>query len=136
MPASLSITSLAALTVLASEPVPGQEHHQDNPQPHRSLGEVVFPISCRPGAQREFLRALALQHSFWYEEAAKGFTAAAHADTACAMAYWGLAMSYFHPLWWHREAGLGLEEGHAAAARAAALGAPTRRERDYIAAVG
>jgi hypothetical protein len=51
------------------------------------------------------------------------------------MAYWGLAMSYFHPLWWQREGGLGLKEGEAAAKQAAALGAPTRRERDYIAAV-
>jgi hypothetical protein len=100
------------------------------------LGRVAFPTSCRPAAQREFLRGLALQHSFWYEEAAKAFHAAAAADSTCGMAYWGLAMSYFHPLWWQREAGLGLAEGQAAAVRAAALGAPTRRERDYITAVG
>jgi hypothetical protein len=97
---------------------------------------VAFPTSCRPAAQRKFLRGLALQHSFWYEEAAKAFRTAATADSTCAMAYWGLAMSYFHPLWWQRESGLGLEEGQAAATRAAELGAPTRRERDYIAAVG
>jgi hypothetical protein len=97
---------------------------------------VTFSTSCRPRAQQEFLRGVALQHSFWYEEAAKAFRAAANWDSTCAMAYWGLAMSYFHPLWWQREGERGLTEGQAAAERAAALGAPTRRERDYIGAVG
>jgi hypothetical protein len=125
-----------AAALLIAPGLSAQVPHHHPPEGSARLGSVAFSTSCRPAAQREFLRGLALQHSFWYEEAAKGFRAAAAADSSCAMAYWGLAMSYFHPLWWQREAGLGLEEGQAAAARAAAIGAPTRRERDYIAAVG
>ena len=31
-----------------------------------TLGEVSFPISCNAAAQRQFNRAVATLHSFWY----------------------------------------------------------------------
>ena len=42
---------------------------------------------------------MALLHSFWYEEAGRAFREVAAADSACALAYWGRAMSVLHPLW-------------------------------------
>jgi tetratricopeptide (TPR) repeat protein len=38
------------------------------------IGQVNFPISCAPAAQKPFDRAVALLRSFWYLEAVKGFT--------------------------------------------------------------
>ena len=57
------------------------------------VGEVGFPVSCSAEAQQQFTRAVALLHSFWYEEAVKAFTGVAETDPSCAMAYWGVAMS-------------------------------------------
>jgi len=103
------------------------------------LGHVVFPISCNPDAQQRFSRALALLHSFWWEQGQAAFQAVADADSTCAMAYWGMALN----AWGNPfaggpggNAGKGdpLRRGAAAAERAAALGAGTARERGFLAA--
>ena len=47
----------------------------------------------------EFLRGVALLHSFFYEEARRVFTEAAAKESDCAMAQWGVAMTYYHPIW-------------------------------------
>jgi tetratricopeptide (TPR) repeat protein len=63
------------------------------------LGTVSFPVSCQPEVQAEFNRAVALLHSFTYSAAAGAFQKVAAQDPACAMAHWGVAMTYFHQLW-------------------------------------
>jgi len=67
--------------------------------PDSRLGSVDFPNSGSPEAQEAFIRGLAALHSFWYEEAAEAFQHAQQIDREFAMAYWGEAMSYNHPLW-------------------------------------
>src|SRR6476661_10655873 len=57
------------------------------------LGEVSLPISCSPGAQQQFNRAVAMQHSFFFPETVKAFTVIAEKEPSCAMAYWGIAIS-------------------------------------------
>src|SRR4029078_5256094 len=57
------------------------------------LGEGRLPISCSPGAQQQFNRAVAMQHSFFFPETVKAFTAIAEKEPSCAMAYWGIAIS-------------------------------------------
>src|SRR3954447_12938807 len=57
------------------------------------LGEVSLTISCSPGAQQQFNRAVAMQHSFFFPETVKAFTVIAEKEASCAMAYWGLAIS-------------------------------------------
>ena len=57
------------------------------------LGEVNLPISCSPTAQQQFNRAVAMQHSFFFPETVKAFTAIAAREPSCAMAYWGIAIS-------------------------------------------
>ena len=57
------------------------------------LGEVNLPISCSPAAQQKFNRAVAMQHSFFFPETVKAFTAIAETEPSCAMAYWGIAIS-------------------------------------------
>jgi hypothetical protein len=50
------------------------------------------------------------------------------------MAQWGIAMSYYHPIW-APPTRQDLERGAAAAAQASRVSATTRREQDYIAAI-
>ena len=63
------------------------------------VGTITFPTSCDPAQQREFDRGVALLHSFFYEEARRVFSSIAEKDPDCAMAQWGIAMTYYHPLW-------------------------------------
>jgi hypothetical protein len=98
------------------------------------VGTVSFPVSCNAAAQERFVRAVAILHSFWYEEAEKAFAAVAAADPACAMAWWGVAMSHWHPLW-DSPTAAALAAGAAAVAKAEAAQAKTERERGYIAAI-
>jgi tetratricopeptide (TPR) repeat protein len=57
------------------------------------LGEVNFAISCSPASQQQFNRAVAMQHSFFFPETVKAFTAIAEKEPTCAIAYWGIAIS-------------------------------------------
>jgi hypothetical protein len=97
------------------------------------LGRVHFPVSCAPAVQGDFERAVALLHSFWYEEAVKAFTAITVSDPGCAMGYWGIAMSVYHPLWQPPSPAM-LQKGAAALEKTRGLTA-TPREKDYIAAI-
>ncbi len=63
------------------------------------LGAVNFPVSCNEAAASDVLRGVALLHNMTYFGAETYFANAIDADSQCAMAYWGLAMSYVHPLW-------------------------------------
>ena len=65
----------------------------------RAAGTVDFKVSCAPEARSEFIRGVALLHSFFYEEARRIFTAVAAKDPNCAMAQWGIAMTWWHPIW-------------------------------------
>ena len=73
----------------------------DNPAPGnlRSAGAVTFPVSCNPSVRAEFERGVALLHSFFYEESRRIFTSIAQRDPACAMAQWGIAQTWWHPIW-------------------------------------
>src|SRR5205807_1209895 len=73
-----------------SEPEPGNL---------RAAGKIEFPISSAAAVRPEFERGVALLHSFFYEEARRIFTAVAEKDPNCAMAQWGIAMTWWHPIW-------------------------------------
>ena len=110
----------------------GQAHDQHVHAPQ--LGHLAFESSCRPQAHGLLERGLGWLHSFEYREAERTFNQAAAADPACGIAYWGAAMSYYHPLW-DAPTRSDLEKGAAALAKAKQTGAGTARERDYIAAL-
>src|SRR5580658_6303747 len=74
-----------------------QEVHS-HPAPEK-LGTVTFATSCAPSVTHEFERAVALLHSFAYTASEEAFREVSAADPSCAMAHWGVAMSYFHQLW-------------------------------------
>ena len=85
------------------------------------LGTVDFPTSGSASAQPHFIRGVLFLHSFEYDLAADEFRAAQRLDPGFAMAYWGEAMTYTHPVWDEQDA--------AAARKALARLAPTREAR-------
>ena len=119
--------------------VSAQEQHQHAAGDPDKLGRVNFANSCAPAVQPQFQRAVAMLHSFWYDESARQFQAVAQQDPDCAIAWWGVAMTHWHPLWEPRGPGEDEMEVGAAAirkAQSAALGAKvTPRERMFISAL-
>jgi tetratricopeptide (TPR) repeat protein len=98
------------------------------------VGQVTFAVSCTPASRRQFGNAVAMLHSFWYEEAGQTFSEIVRNDPNCSMAYWGQAMSIYHPLWQQPSQEI-LKEGRTALLRAQAFGKKTPRERGYITAL-
>jgi tetratricopeptide (TPR) repeat protein len=65
-----------------------------------SLSQTVqFPTSCSADTQPRFSKTVELLHSFEYVETSKRFNGIIEQEPSCAMAYWGVAMSIWHPLW-------------------------------------
>ena len=58
-----------------------------------SLGDVHFPISCKPSVQSTFDSGVALLHSFEFPEAEGAFRKVEHDDSKCVIAAWGVALS-------------------------------------------
>jgi tetratricopeptide (TPR) repeat protein len=65
----------------------------------QQFGTASFEVTCDEKNRKDFNLAVELLHSFEYDEAEKAFTKVIDQDPNCAMAYWGIAMSNFHPLW-------------------------------------
>src|SRR5213080_3101787 len=124
------IPTLAALVVAVPLAAQAPGEHDGHAQ---QLGRVRFATSCDAAAGTEVERGVAYLHSFWYEKAAETFAAAAAADSGCAMAFWGQAMSVLHPLWTppssaDARAALGVIDRGLARAK-------TTRERGYLNAI-
>jgi tetratricopeptide (TPR) repeat protein len=94
------------------------------------MGALSFPVTGNAGCKKHFTDGMLALHSFMYERARGQFQDAAKADPKCAMARWGEAMTYNHPLWG--------EEDPAAARKALAEvrdeAGLTAREKDFLAA--
>src|SRR5437763_8307869 len=101
------------------------------------LGTIDFPTSGPAAAQSAFIRGVLLLHSFEYQDAARAFREAQRLDSGFALAYWGEALTYTHPLWNEQDrnaARAALQRlGPTAAARRSK--APTPREQAYLDAV-
>lgn len=102
--------------------------------PSREFGAASFPVSCRPELQADFNTAIELLHSFEYDEAEKTFAKVIDADSTCAMAYWGVAMSNLHPLW-EPPTQADLQKGEKALQIAAQLAGNNHPAVDYIRAL-
>jgi tetratricopeptide (TPR) repeat protein len=81
------------LLALFTSVTPGAGQQQD------TLGRIEFPTSQNGPAHDNFVRGVLLLHSFEYEDAREAFREAQNAASGFAMAYWGEAMTYNHPLW-------------------------------------
>jgi tetratricopeptide (TPR) repeat protein len=118
---------IGSLAVLGAETSVAPE-----PGDLRTAGTVDFPVSCAPAVRADFVRGVALLHSFFYEEARRIFTHVAENDPKCAMAQWGIAMTWWHPIWTPPTPDE-MSAGRAAIDKATAGG--TDRERLFITAL-
>ena len=100
--------------------------------PSKQFGTVAFDMSCPEKVRKDFDLAIALLHSFEYEEAEKAFAKVIEQEPACAMAYWGVAMSNYHQVWPSPPSPVELEKGNKAIIVAQSLSEKTARESDYI----
>ena len=120
---------IGALTALDAETAAVPE-----PGDLRAAGTVDFPVSCTPVVRPEFVRGVALLHSFFYEEARRIFTSVAEQDPNCATAQWGIAMTWWHPIWTPPTPDE-MSAGKAAIEKAMGMTAGTERERGFIQAL-
>ena len=124
----------AALSMLIAAPGMTQEPRLGHGE---KLGEVHFATSCNEPARGDFNRAVALLHSFQFDHAIEGFHEVLQEDPACAIAYWGIALSdWSNPFAPGKKDKGQLQLGRQNAERGKELGAGTDRERAYLAAVG
>lgn len=74
----------------------------ETPKSTGDLGVVNLEVQGTPEAVDAFSTGLLLLHSFEYEDARESFRIAIAIDSTMAMAYWGEAMTFNHPIW-HRQ---------------------------------
>src|SRR2546428_3853109 len=116
-----------ALVCLAG---PGELRSAQTPR----LGTIDFPTSGAPAAQAPFVRGVLLLPSFEYRDALQACREGQRIDSGFALAYWGEALAYTHPIW-------NEQDQNAARAALQRLGptrearrakAPTPREKAYL----
>jgi tetratricopeptide (TPR) repeat protein len=98
------------------------------------LGKVAFAVTGSEKVNKDFNLGLSFLHSFEYDEAEKIFARIIAEDPGCAMAYWGVAMSNYHPLW-TVPSQAELEKGYKAIEIAQTLPQKTKKEAGYIEAI-
>jgi tetratricopeptide (TPR) repeat protein len=98
------------------------------------LGSIDFPTSATPAAQAPFLTGVKALYNFEFDIAAEAFRESQKAEPGFALAYWGEAMSYNHPLWAQQDlpAARKVMERLAPTAAARAAKAPAGKERELI----
>ena len=103
----------------------------------QELGVIDFPTSGSAQAQPLFVKGVLLMHSFEYDDAREAFIEAEKADPSFAMAYWGEAMTFNHPVWQRTSPDLAKAALNklAPTADARRAKAPTEKEKDWIGAV-
>jgi tetratricopeptide (TPR) repeat protein len=98
------------------------------------LGTIHFPTSASAAAQAPFLVGVKALLNFEFDTAAEAFQASQKAEPGFALAYWGEAMSYNHPLWAEQDLAAARRtlDRLAPTAAARAAKAPAGKERALI----
>jgi tetratricopeptide (TPR) repeat protein len=115
----------------ASDPTASPGHHHDM----AATTLVHHAVSCGSAEQSAFDEGLTDLHNMSYVRARQTFTAAATAHPDCAMLDWGIAMTWFQPVWPGRPTPDALRAGSEAVVRARAAAVASPAEREYVAAV-
>lgn len=103
--------------------------------PDAQFGSVDFEMTCNEKVKKDFDLAVELLHSFEYDESEKAFAKVIDQAPGCAMAYWGVAMCNFHPLW-NPPTESELQKGAKAIEIAKSITTKSERESGYINAIG
>jgi hypothetical protein len=122
------------LGLLLIVPLAAAQEAHEHPAPEK-LGKVSFPVSCSPSVQEQFNRGVALLHSFAYTPAAIAFQDVATQDPKCAMAHWGIAMTWFHQLWDPPLSPRTIPAAQEQITLAKQIGSSSSREREFIEAL-
>ena len=101
------------------------------PEPEST--RISFESTCQQVVQTQIDLAVTQLHSFEYLETARMFDEIIEQDPDCVIAYWGAAMSIWHPLW-GPPSQADLDKGAQLLARAQTLEA-SPRELAYLAAI-
>ena len=99
------------------------------------LGNVNFPTSCDQKVQAEFDRAVAMLHSFWFQQGEKAFREVLERDPSCAIANWGIAAILIGNTFAGGATVEDARKAKEAIQRGRLIGAKTERERFYIEAI-
>jgi hypothetical protein len=134
--ACLSTTLVAAALgpAAAQHPHDQHSHHQHSHEhgaPATRVGKVHFETSCQPAVRDEFDRGVALLHSFWFSAAIDAFEGVLQKDPDCAIAHWGIALSWWSNPFGGYRSSQALEAGLAAIAASKSKKA-SERERAYL----
>lgn len=111
------------------------QHEQHGGMAPKDIGTVSFDTSCSPATKTQFNEAVALLHSFWFPEARAAFEGVLKTDANCAMAHWGIALTYWGNPFGGQRSPQTIATGKAVIERAQSTGSPTPREKGYIDAV-
>ena len=123
------------MILLIGAPWTAAAQHDQHGSPAPKLGTVHFETSRAAWTRADFDRGVALLHSFEYRPAMEAFNQVLAADASCAIAHWGIALCHWGNPFAGVKAGPLLERGREAAQKGLATGAPTPREKGYLAAV-
>ena len=104
-------------------------------KPQEQLGKVSFPTSCDRKVQPQFDRAVAMLHSFWFQQGEKAFREVLQHDPSCAIANWGIAAILIGNTFGGNATAQDAQKAKEAIQRARLTGAKTERERFYIEAI-
>src|SRR5258708_204087 len=130
-----SLTAVVAAALFFAPLALCQEDHH-HALTEEEVGSVHFSTSCAKDLAGSFNRAVALLHSFQYEQARQAFTEISDRDPQCAMAQWGIAMSHYHGMWDNGDTAAGRVALNKAKQIAASNAKTTARETAYIEALG
>src|SRR6266571_2859721 len=123
------IAALAALSFAGAAPA------QTAGKAPEQLGRVSFANSCASAVQPTFERAVALLHSFWWQEGEKAFREVLQRDPGCAIAAWGIATLLIGNTFGVGPTPAQAQQAKDAIERGRAIVAKTERERNFIEAV-
>jgi tetratricopeptide (TPR) repeat protein len=99
------------------------------------LGRVSFSTSCDHKVQAQFERAVAMLHSFWFQQGEKAFREVLERDPSCAIANWGIAAILVGNTFGVGPTPEEAQKAKEAIQRGRLIGAKTERERFYIEAI-
>ena len=99
-----------------------------------TLGNIELKVTSNGEAIDYFETGVLLLHSFMYDDAAESFRKAQEKDPEFAMAYWGEAMTFNHPIWLQQDFEKGVEilSKLASTTEERLDMAPTELEKDFL----
>jgi len=131
----LIAVAAVALLLRADVSLAQQESRTDRDTSREQLGKVSFPTSCDRKVQPQFDRAVAMLHSFWFQQGEKAFREVLERDPSCAVANWGIAAILIGNTFAGNATAQDAQKAKEAIQRARLTGAKTERERFYIEAI-